>query len=189
MENTNVNVEKNNQQAETPTQANSKVPKSYQKWFDLVKKECEETRALATKIAEEHISEINKLLFMYFKKGRTLGIQMTKSEIAVCMIISEEKRNRLTSLPIPHYDLVSFCPIAQREFFAVYIQYMKEEYGEDFVAYEMFSLGPEDHIEEVLPWAKIIPKSKDSKNTQKSKQVDPDSDDDIRMIFSRRDQS
>lgn len=188
MEAKNINVENNTLQPETPTEATKKVPTAYQKWFKKVEEECEATRAMAIKIAGEHIEEINKLLFMYFKKGRTLGIQITKSDLAVSMILSADKKVPLTALPIPHYDLLQYCPVAQREFFKVYIQTMNEEYG-DFKAYETHTLGPEDHIESVLPWAKIIPKSKMTKNDQKAKPIDPDSDDDIRLIFSRRDQA
>ena len=198
MENTNVN--EITQQPENITEATPhqpaegvstttpEVPRAYQKWYKTVEEGCTKARELANKTAEEHIKEVNQLLFMFFNNGHTLGIAVTKSDLAVYQLLGNGKKNTLTRFPIPYYHLVNFSKIARREFFNVYLQQLKAEYGE-FGAYELHSLGPEDYIETVLPWAKTVPKnSESSKNTSNAEAptVEPDCDNDIELIFSRR---
>ena len=190
MENTNVNTEMNQQPAEIANDNESKVPQAYQKWYKMVESECTKARELANETAENHVSETNKLLFMFFNRGYTLGIKITKSELSVYQLLGNGKTNTLTSFPIPYYELVPLSKIARREFFNIYIQRMNAEYG-DFRAYEMHVLGPEDYIEDVLPWIKTVPKTKEiSKNTNNSNSgpANAEPDDDIELIFSRRPQ-
>ena len=171
--------------------ANPKIPLAYQAWYKIVEDECAKARELANKTAAEHISEVNQLLFLFFNRGYTLGIAVTRSELSVYQFLDSNKKNTLTRFPIPYRQLVQFSKIARREFFKIYLQHLNNEYGE-FGAYELHALGPETYIENVLPWAKTVPKSQEtSKNnsTSGAQTVEPDCDNDIELIFRRRNQN
>lgn len=195
MENTNVNNEMN-QQPENITEATPlqpaegvenltlKIPRAYKEWYKIVEEECKKAQELANQTAKDHISEVNQLLFFFFNRGYTLGISVTKSELSVFQLLDNCKKNTLTRFPIPYYQLVKLSKIARREFFKTYLHELNAEYGE-FGAYELHVLGPENYIETVLPWAKTVPKNPEtSKNAPNT--VEPDCDNDIELIFSRR---
>lgn len=193
------------QQPTTATENASLTPNFFKKWNQIVADELRDASELAATTFNHHIEELTPLICEYLHKGCQITLLATKVDLVLYhmkMSTSGEKNLRLSQIWVcnqPSMNLRPLSPEAQKEYFRVYLQLLKEEYG-NIEMNEYFELNPYDYLSEVIPDL-VIPTrystpmkpkaSQDSAPTHKNEeQTKPGVVmDDIESMFARRGQN
>ena len=152
-------MEKNVEMVQQPTTATenvSRTPNFFKKWNQIVAEEMQKASELATTTCKQHIDELTPFICEYLHKGCRISLNFSKVDLVLShkkVSVAADKNPQYSQIWVcnhPTLDLRPLSPEAQKEYFRVYLQLLREEFGE-IETNVQFELNPYDYLSEVIP--------------------------------------
>lgn len=197
MENKNVKVEMP-QQSHNSAELECQTPNFFKRWNQIVAEELLQASEIAKTTFKQHTDELNTFICEYLHKGCRLAIMVCSMDLTLyhIRVNPSDKKPKLSQIWVcnhPTLVLRPLSPEAQKEYFRVYINLMKEEYGA-IEMNEVFELKPYDYLHEVIPHLVVPTESQTPQpGAEQTENAEPPKTaviiDDIELMFSRRNQN